>query len=811
MVRSRVAGNLGLMRPLASAAGRLRPWASREAALIFAVALVPRLAHWWFVRASPLAGEFVPDLSAYLYAAQRLLAGAYFFVEPMVMSPGYALALAPQYLLLGPNVSAFVLVNAVLDAGSAALCAGLAARLAQGAAGVATGLGALPRFAPDAPDAPDASEAGVASSCGVATVARAEAAGVAAVPSSDSAAATAFSAAASSSVGMVGDSSKLSGADAATGLAPVGLAPVGLAPVGLAATLRARRAGLAAGLLYALCGPIVFYTLLPLGEGPSIFCLLLGLSLLFSAHDRSGAGGLPPRPGMLARGVDEAASGVAGADVAASRGAGGRAEGAATGLTAGGAAAAEVDSLAKTPAGLPKSSRAKSQKACLAPWLAGIMFALAALMRPNLAPAIVLALAVWAALAWRAAKRPVSAFAAATGAVSGPAPGPVANNATGIPPDFVPGSAPGLAAKAASAPGPDFAPGSVPNPAPQLAQILVRCLLGFALALAPFMAHNAAVAGRASPFGFQGGFTLYSGNHLGASGVGDALPGFENTPFLVLVQAWQRAEAGEGRPLTQAEADGWWYGQTWRFFAENPAEGALLLGRKALLLLNNQGVDATANIEFSARFSPVPGLLALPAGLVLALGAAGLALCWRRSPETAALAVLFAVQAGLLVLFQVTPRYRVVLLPLALIFAGVACAELPGLLFRREKQRPTGSLRPTGLGQESQDQGGQGGLLHPAGQGRRAWRVAAGPIAALALVLGLSLLPLRLLVFRPGLAAQEHARLARYYLLRGPQALAEVEYRAALALGAPGTQRLKAELRASRLLRGQDAAPAIAA
>lgn len=515
-------------------------WTWREAALVFALALIPRLAHWWFVRSTPLAGEFVPDLSAYLFAAQRIMDSAYFFVEPMVMSPGYALVLAPQYILLGPDVPAFVLVNAVLDAASAALCAGLAARVAP----------------------PELS----------------------------------------------------------------------------------RRAGCIAGVLYALCGPLLFYALLPLGEGPAIFCLLLGLTVLF------GAAVPGQRPGAV-------------------------------------------------------------KNVSLPAWLAGILFALAALIRPNLAPALVLALLAWAAFGW-------------------------------------------WRGRAASA----------------VAPVVARCLLGFALALAPFMAHNSVVAGKASPFGFQGGFTLYSGNHPGASGVGDALPGFDNTPYLVLMQAWQRAEAATGRELSLSEADGWWYGQTWRFFAENPAEGASLLGRKALLLVNNNGLDATANQDFCARFSPVPGLLLLPVGLVLALGLAGLLPAWRKGPEAAALAALLLAQAALAVLFQVTPRYRVVLLPLAMIFAGVACAELPRLL-------------------------------------RGPWRGKAAPLAVFALVLGVSLLPLRLLVDKPGVAAQEHARLARYYLLRGPQALAGAEFVAALALGAPEPERLKAELAASLLLRGQDAAP----
>lgn len=566
--------------PARGAAGRARGWTWRPAALVFALALLPRLAHWWFVRATPLADQYVPDLSAYLYAAARLLDGAYLFREPMVMSPGYALFLAPLHLIAGPDIGVFVLVNAVLDAGSAALCAGLAARLAA-------------------------------------------------------------------SVGASSDAGSA-----------------------------ARRAGLAAGVLYALCGPLLFYALLPLGEGPAVFCLLLGATLL------------------LRSGVDPANGGRTQPD--------------------------------RIPADQAPAKHAPvEQGGALAAWLSGPLLALAALMRPNMAPAALLAVAAWALCArWRGNGR---ALAAA-----------------------------------------------------------LRCVLGFALALAPFMLHNAALAGRASPFGFQGGFTLYSGNHPGASGAGDALPGFDNTPYRVLVQAWRAAEAGAGRELTLAEADAWWYAKTWRFFAGNPAEAAGLMGRKALLLVNNAGYDATANLAFCARFSPVPGALPLPAGLVLALGAAGLALCWRRGPESVFLAVLLLGQAALLLLFQVTPRYRAVLLPLALVFAGVACAQLPGLV-RSAASRGAGGKTGGGL----------------------PGRVLAGLILG-ALVLGLSFVPLRRIADKADMTAQEHARLARFHLLRGPQAAAAREYRAALALGgfdARTRRELEAGLAASVRLSGQDAAP----
>jgi 4-amino-4-deoxy-L-arabinose transferase-like glycosyltransferase len=495
------------------------PWQG----LIFAAALLPRLAHFWCVRATPLAGQYVPDLSAYLHLAQKIVDTSFFFVQPMVMSPGYSLFIAPVLALLGPDIPALVLLNALLDAGSAALCAGLAASAA---------------------------------------------------------------------------------------------------PAGLQ-----RRAGLSAGLLYALCGPLVFYALLPLAEGPAMFCLLAALTLLFRSAD-SGRNG------------------------------------------------------------------------SLSLYLGGAMFALAALLRPNLAPAGPLL-----ALAW-----------------------------------CLPQAA---------------------SPRRQRLAWAGRFLCGMLLTLLPFMAHNLALEGRPTPFGFQGGFTFYTGNFQGASGVGDSLPGFTNTPYLVILQARAEAARRLGRPLTLSEADAYWYGQGFRFFAEHPGQAARLLGKKALLLVNAHGQDATADLEFSRRFSPVPTLLALPLGVCFALAAVGLLRRARCSPEGLALAAVLAWGALSVVFFQVTPRYRSVLLPLALPFAGLALAELPALL-----------------------------RLPP--------RRALAPALLLTTVLGLASIPLAALVAPGTRPVQEHLRLARYYLMTGEQPLARAAIDAALALGAAQDARVAEELRGMR-------------
>jgi hypothetical protein len=473
--------------------------------LLFAVALLPRLAHVWFLRDSPLTGQYVPDVSVYLYLAKKMVTGGFFFVHPMLMSPGYSLFITPVLATLGPNVPALVLLAALLDAGSAVLCAGLAVRIA---------------------------------------------------------------------------------------------------PAGLE-----QRAGLITGLLYALCGPLLFNALLPLAEGPAIFCLLLGVTLLF----RSPGGGK------------------------------------------------------------------------LRPYLGGLLFGLGCLLRPNMAPAALLLCLAWS----------------------------------------LPGAG-GLRRTRLHA--------------------SARFLLAMLLALLPFMAHNLITEGRPTPFGLQGGLTFHMANFPGASGTGDSLPGITHTPYIEALEAQAEASRRVGRQLSLAESDSYWMSEGWRFFREQPGQAAAHLVKKSLLLLNEHGRDPSVDIDFCRQFSPVPGLLAMPISLCFALGAVGL---WRRAgktPEAAALAVALVWGAASVVLFLVTPRYRTVLLPLVLCFAGCAVAELPALL-------------------------------------RLTTRQGLAPALLFLTVLGLGNIPLSALV-ESNSAAEEYARLGRYQFLTGHQPEARAAINAALTLSA---------------------------
>lgn len=472
----------------------------RRLALVFGLALVLRLVYFWHIAGTPLATNFVPDLEPYLFYAERLIDGRFFFQVPLLMSPGYPLFIAPLIIAFGENVPVLVLANLCLDALSAVLVCQVAGRLFKRV--------------------------------------------------------TAFD----------------------------------------------------AGLCYALCGPALFHAGLPLGQGPAVFFSLAATLGLLDAPQR---------------------------------------------------------------------------KAPLSGYLAGVCLGLACLMRPNL----FLAFPIWVLLLVRRPWRGDRAWRLA----------------------------------------------------------LARFIVGLAAMLAPFVLHNIVLEGSPTPFGAQGGYSFYSGNHPGSSGANDGISGISSTPFKNIAQSRDLASLLSGREMGFGESSGFWFGKGLEFFAGHPAEALGLLGRKALLALNNGPPDGTMDYEFCRQFSFLLDVLDLPVGAFLGLGLLGLFVPGRRKDAPWLAEAFFLAGLGSVVLFTVQPRFLAPVLPFALPYASHLATEL------------TEQLR-----------------------GRR-WRVALATGLLAAGLVGLSYLPAEVLTRRPSLRALDHYRFGRYYARVGESAKAAQEFRAALA------------------------------
>jgi len=178
-----------------------------------------------------------------------------------------------------------------------------------------------------------------------------------------------------------------------------------------------------------------------------------------------------------------------------------------------------------------------------------------------------------------------------------------------------------------------------------------------------------------SPLPCHGGINFYIGNRPGASGRYEKAFAGPHGLLRQREMVLEEAQAREGRPLTWAEADAYWMRRGLEAASSDLAGWALLLGRKALLLLNASEIALDYNPDF-LRGRMLPLSLPLPGfGLVFPLAAAGLVflLLERKVPWAAVL--LLAGGGAAVVLFFVAARYRLPLVPPLILFAGYGAAQ----------------------------------------------------------------------------------------------------------------------------------------
>ena len=225
-----------------------------------------------------------------------------------------------------------------------------------------------------------------------------------------------------------------------------------------------------------------------------------------------------------------------------------------------------------------------------------------------------------------------------------------------------------------------------PVPFSSLAAI---CAL-FGLALVPSAVRNARVSGTFVPISANLGVNLYIGNHAGASGLmlhelPEGLGHFEDlTDYPDVV-----ARVGErlGRPVTYAEASRWFIGRALSFARAHPAELLRLTARKAALYWSPVEITHNKVVALEREHSRV--LRSLPGGFaaLVAIAVLGAAVGLRRRSAERELSVLtlgLALAWFLSVLpFFPAARYRVPMLPFLILSGALGARHVLDLARRR--------------------------------------------------------------------------------------------------------------------------------
>ena len=208
--------------------------------------------------------------------------------------------------------------------------------------------------------------------------------------------------------------------------------------------------------------------------------------------------------------------------------------------------------------------------------------------------------------------------------------------------------------------------------APQRRRALVGWAAGLLLVLVPVGLRNAALGGAFLPTASNAGVNFYLGNRAEADGLYTPLvPGRGHARYEA-EDARRLAEEDAGGPLSPAEVSAYWLGRGVDDVLAEPLRWGVLLAWKSVLVLHRtECMDAQA---FEAHRAESRALeltsWLFRFGLLLPLAVYGMGLALRDRDGLWPLALGALVLAASIVLFFVTARFRVGLVPLLLPFAG---------------------------------------------------------------------------------------------------------------------------------------------
>jgi tetratricopeptide (TPR) repeat protein len=197
---------------------------------------------------------------------------------------------------------------------------------------------------------------------------------------------------------------------------------------------------------------------------------------------------------------------------------------------------------------------------------------------------------------------------------------------------------------------------------------------GVAAPVVPVALWNTVTAGRPAGVATNGGINLYLGNNPDAVATEAMRPGYEWTELF--------REATRAGATDRASADRYYLTRATGWIRTHPEEFAGNVLRRARLLLSGRELARNQDLYTHAEVSPTLALLAAPAGRralpfapVIALAIVGLVGVGSRR-DRRAVAVLVGVYAATMLLFPVSSRYRVPLVPVLAVFAVLGAHRL---------------------------------------------------------------------------------------------------------------------------------------
>jgi len=198
-------------------------------------------------------------------------------------------------------------------------------------------------------------------------------------------------------------------------------------------------------------------------------------------------------------------------------------------------------------------------------------------------------------------------------------------------------------------------------------------VIGALALLLPVMAFNSARVGRPAGISLNAGLNLYIGQGPAATGLFTTFTGFdaEEDPAGVDYLSGRLGRRVDG----PGEADRIWLREAWRSITAAPVRAVGLWLRKVWLHIQGWEIAQITPLDSWSRAAPPLRLLIVPFGLISALALWGLVFPGWREPGLRPWIVGLGLLVGGQSFFFVVTRYRLTVVPILCLLAGLGCVE----------------------------------------------------------------------------------------------------------------------------------------
>ncbi|MGB8657598.1 MAG: glycosyltransferase family 39 protein [Candidatus Zixiibacteriota bacterium] len=184
----------------------------------------------------------------------------------------------------------------------------------------------------------------------------------------------------------------------------------------------------------------------------------------------------------------------------------------------------------------------------------------------------------------------------------------------------------------------------------------------------------------------QGGMNFYIGNNSQSDGASAILPRARTTWWGSYEDAIRIAEKTTGRTLKPSEVSRFWYIQGLKFATSEPLGFLKLMLKKFILFWNGNELSNNKDFYFFARSAPLLKFLIwrffvyFPFGLVAPLALVGVILSHKGKKDVAILEIFLLVYMITVIVFFVTERYRMPIVPILILFAAFAVDRFASMM-----------------------------------------------------------------------------------------------------------------------------------